>query len=204
MFSGIIEAQSKCLKLIPRDEVLEIHLAKPSYFDDLKIGQSIAVNGICLSVESFDDSSMSFAIAHETLNVTSWTPDILKTMNFNLERSLKMGDRIHGHWVTGHVDEVGEVVESSALGENWMLTVGFSEKLTPYIWKKGSVSLNGVSLTINEVTENTLSVCLIPETIKQTNLAALIVADAINIEIDFMARGLVHTLKNAPHLLGNV
>lgn len=204
MFSGIVEAQSKSLKVIPRDEVVEIHLAKPSFFDDLKIGQSICINGICLSIETFNEFEMSFAIAHETLKVTSWTKDILEAMTFNLERSLKMSDRIHGHIVTGHVDKVGQVVESYALGENWILSVDFGSELIPYIWKKGSVALNGVSLTVNDVTDTTLSVCLIPETTKQTNLGELKAGDPINVEIDFMARGLVHTLKNAPQLVGKL
>lgn len=195
MFSGIIEAKSKISSAILRDEVVEIHVDCPKDFKDLSLGDSIAVNGVCLTVEAFSDDDIQFAVAHETLKITGWSVDQLVDRNVNLERSVKIGDRIHGHIVSGHVDAVGEVAESSVLGESLLLKIRFGADIAPYIWRKGSVALNGVSLTINDVENDVMEFCLIPETLKRTNLGDLKAGDSLNIEADFMARGFVRNLE---------
>lgn len=195
MFSGIIEGKSRVETAIQRDEVVELHIVRPRHFNDLSIGDSIAVNGICLTVESFSTTDIQFAVAYETLKVTGWKAKTLQGLEVNLERSLRFGDRIHGHIVTGHVDAVGQIDSVQLIGENFILKIRFDESLRPFIWRKGSVALDGVSLTINEVTDQCLEVCLIPETLKRTNLGSLQRGDAINIEVDAMARGLVRNLN---------
>src|SRR5690606_34790436 len=102
-----------------------------------------------------------------------WTEETLKTSRMNLERSLRLGDRIHGHLVAGHVDGVGEVVSREQEGESLWYWIEFPADISAMLWKKGSVSLKGVSLTINEVKDGKLSLCLIPETLRRTNLADL-------------------------------
>jgi riboflavin synthase len=199
MFSGIVEALQS-IKIAQRSsDLIRVEVARPKDFGDVRIGDSIATNGICLTVESLSPESLGFAIGAETLKVLKTSPDSAHTCIFfsspvNLERSLRLGDRIHGHLVSGHVDEVGEVTKSQAQGECWSLEVKMSKRAAVFVWKKGSLCLNGVSLTINEVQMNAndvrADVLLIPETIKRTNLAQLKPGQSINIEWDWMAKGL--------------
>lgn len=195
MFSGIVEAQSEIVGTSSQPGILRISVQKPVEFNDIKPGDSIAVNGICLTVEKYDQSKIEFALASETLKVTGWSESTLKTSKVNLERSLRMGDRVHGHFVSGHVDAMGKVKSRRELGGSLELEINFPENLKPYIWKKGSWALNGVSLTINEVGTNSASVCLIPETLERTNLSNLKTGDSVTIEVDPLARGLIHVLN---------
>jgi len=197
MFSGIVETTSKTQALLESShaDLLRFTLSRPQNFTDLHIGDSVACNGVCLTVEAFTDKDIQFALGKETLKVTGWTPEGIKTMTWNLERSLKLGDRIHGHIVTGHVDFVGQVTQSDAGPESLSLRISFPFEQSPYFWPKGSVCLNGVSLTLNEVGENFFEVHLIPETLKTTNLGTLKPGDRVNVEIDSFARGWVHYFK---------
>ncbi len=200
MFSGIVETYSPLLKLEEGSHIIQIHIQRPKDFDDLKVGDSIAVNGVCLTLESFDEDSLQFALAPETLRVTGWNLEKLKSFprwTFNLERSLRFGDRIHGHLVSGHVDGVGAVAEIEAQGEALEVRVTFPLSLKPLLWKKGSVAVNGVSLTINQVGERPdgsgwFSLCLIPETLRRTNLSELQTGDSVTLEADSMARAMRH------------
>lgn len=201
MFSGIVETTTELMDYKQNDINVVIKVKKPHDFNDLKIGDSIATNGICLTVEAFDEESIQFCLAAETLHITKWNEQALKAKPLNLERSLRLNDRIHGHLVTGHVDAVGRIAERTFEGESLILTVEFPKDLSPYIWAKGSVAINGVSLTINQVTNCRMSFCLIPETLNRTNLSALKVDDAINLEVDNMARGLVRNLQLREELI---
>lgn len=192
MFSGIIETTSLILASRDRDGVLEIQIARPEAFTDLKVGDSIACDGVCLTLEQFDSRALTFALGPETLQITGWQADRLNGKLMNLERSLRLNDRIHGHLVTGHVDARGEVLAAERSGESLKLTVGFPRAFSFYIWPKGSIAMNGVSLTLNRTNATEFDVGLIPETLKRTNLGSLKKGDVVNLEIDNMARGLVH------------
>lgn len=196
MFSGIVEATGQILEAQKRPGVIQIKIKKPNDFNDIKEGDSIAVNGICLTVEAFDDESMQFALAAETLQVTGWKAENLKGQEVNLERSLRFGDRLHGSIMTGHVDTVGHIAKVIEEGESWFMWVEIPEDYMKFMWKKSSVILNGVSLTINEVEANKLQVCLIPETLQRTNLKQLKKADPINVEVDFLNRSVAHLIKD--------
>lgn len=202
MFSGIVEAKTKILhthgSATDSGGLVFIEVAKPAEFNDLTIGDSIATNGVCLTVEKFDDKTISFALGAETLSITGWNEKNLKGQDVNLERSLRMGDRIHGHMVSGHVDTTGEVVGLRDDGGSLLLDVKAPASILRYVWKKGSWAVNGVSLTINSVEEGVVGHCLIPETVRRTNLGALKVGDKVNLEIDMMARGMIAFLENAP------
>lgn len=195
MFSGIVEAVAPVVSIKSLKKAYQICIKKPSDFDDLKVGDSVAVDGVCLTVENFDSEQMTFTIAAETLQVTGWTEANLSNARLNLERSLRMGDRIHGHLVAGHVDGVGEILSRERDGESLWYWIQFPKELAPMFWKKGSVSLKGVSLTINEVKGLSLSVCLIPETLRQTNLSDLLVGEKVNLEVDTLARAMIHYMK---------
>lgn len=190
MFSGIVEISVPVIsaQLMPKEDVLRISVERPEHFNDLELGHSICTNGVCLTVEKFDQNHIQFALGKETLEITGWTLDQLKGKHLNLERSLRYGDRIHGHFVTGHVDASGRVLDIQGSGDYLAVTIEFPKSLKPMFWKKGSVTINGVGLTVNDVQENSLKVGLIPETLRLTNLKSLKINDPVNIEVDYMAR----------------
>ncbi len=195
MFSGIVESVQPILSSQKLDNAYRIQIKKPSEFDDIKLGDSIACDGVCLTVEAFDQAQMTFALAAETIKVLNWNPDSWHGKQVNLERSLRMGDRIHGHLVTGHVDSLGQVTYAEQQGESFFMRVRVKDSILPYVWKKGSVTLNGVSLTVNSLQDSELEVCLIPETIKRTNLGLLKAGSAINVEPDYMARAVMRSVE---------
>ena len=200
MFSGIIEASVAVKNTELSDQLIRMTLEKPSFFNDLSVGDSIACNGVCLTVERFDEQEMVFALAAETLQITGWRADQLATMQWNVERSLAFGSRMHGHLVTGHVDQQARVSAANYEGDSLVVELEIAKK-SPYLWRKGSVTINGVSLTLNEVElkdsgEQRFSVCLIPETLERTNLKSLQVGDSVNIEFDYMAKGIFQAVQN--------
>ena len=195
MFSGIIEAKSSILMTQDLDRALRIRVQRPLTFDDIKLGDSVAVNGVCLTIEECTPELLTFTLAAETLKVLRWTQAPWTLHPVNLERSLRFGDRIHGHLVSGHVDELGEVVKAESFGDSWLLDVSFDSGKSDLIWKKGSITIQGVSLTVNEVKGSILSVCLIPETVKRTNLSEFKVHDFVNLEYDWMAKALIHSFQ---------
>jgi riboflavin synthase len=191
MFSGIVEGQTRVLSVTERETVSELVLDRPPYVEDASLGDSIAVNGVCLTVEKFDSKSLTFILGPETLKILRWSKNLIGK-SVNIERSLKLGDRVHGHLVTGHVDRVAEVVDTKNSGEALFLTLQIPQNLTPLVWKKGSIAVNGVSLTVNDVKGTNVELCLIPETLRRTNLGALKVGDSVSIEVDNLARGILH------------
>ena len=195
MFSGIVESVQPIVHSQELPNAYRIQITKPEEFNDLKLGDSVACDGVCLTVEAYDNKTITFALAAETIRILEWKPENFLGKKVNLERSLRFGDRIHGHLVTGHVDSLGEVTRSDLQGESLFLDVKVADSILPYVWKKGSVTLNGVSLTVNELSGSIVSVCLIPETIKRTNLALLKVGDRINVEPDYMARAIQRSLE---------
>ena len=205
MFSGIVESVSPILSATEAPGIVRIKVKKPNEFNDIKLGDSIATNGICLTLEAFDAETMSFALAFETLKVLglkSGTVRELVGQRLNLERSLRFGDRIHGHLVTGHVEGMGLVIQRQLEGESLLFEIEVAHSVLPFLWKKGSITLNGTSLTVNAVEGNKVSVCLIPETQKRTNLGDLKVADQVTVEPDYMARAVVNHLKQSSILSG--
>lgn len=203
MFSGIIEALAPVLALENRNQALRIEVAKPAYFEDIKPGDSIATNGVCLTAEpSLQEDRLIFTLGAETLKVLGDSIDRMTSEGslLNLERSLRLGDRIHGHLVSGHVDRVVRIQDSKALGDSWWLRLETELEGSVYLWPKGSVTLNGVSLTVNKVEKTDalvfFEVTLIPETIERTNLTKYAAGEFLNLEWDWMAKGLFHMLRD--------
>lgn len=193
MFSGIVEACVKVQKTEKSDDqILRIWTERPSEFNDIKLGDSIAINGVCLTVEAFDESQIQFAIAAETLEVTSWDETFFEKYNVNMERSLRFGDRIHGHLVSGHVETMANVLASYEEGGSYFIEIELPEVMKAYVWKKASVCVNGISLTVNKIDSEKFELCLIPETVQRTNLASLAVGEKICLEPDYMAKALKH------------
>ncbi len=196
MFSGIIEAKAKVIHAQKDQGIVRISVEKPLKFNDLKVGDSIACNGICLTLEHSAPEQMTFALGAETLQVTGWAEpgklDSLLGACLNLERSLRFGDRVHGHLVTGHVDAVGKIVDLRDLVGSLVVEIRVPQTIRALIWKKGSLAVHGVSLTVNAVEQDVVKVCLIPETLRQTNLGGLKIGDPVNLEVDWLARGFLH------------
>lgn len=195
MFSGIVESVKPLLSSEERPGAYRIQIEKPNEFDDLKIGDSVACDGVCLTVEAFDSRQMTFTLAAETIRVLRWNPASWAGKKINLERSLRFGDRIHGHLVTGHVDSLGEVSWTETQGESFFMRVKVAASVLPYVWKKGSITLNGVSLTVNELRGDEVEVCLIPETLKRTNLGSMKAGGFLNVEPDYMARAVTRAVE---------
>lgn len=167
-------------------------------FDALEQGESIAVSGACLTVVSSTRDSFDADVTTETAEKT--TLGLLPLgSDVNLERSLRVGDRLGGHWLSGHVDGVARVAAVEALGDGWLVKVEFAGEHRRFLAQKGSVALDGVSLTVNDVQAASLSVMLIPHTREVTNLKHLKVGTVLNLEVDLVARYLVSYLEAGGH-----
>ena len=187
MFSGIIADVGTITRVEDRDGGLRLTVSTSTLdLSDVHAGDSIAVNGICLTVIKHTIDSVIVDVSRETLNCTEGLDAI--GAQVNLEKALRLSDRLGGHLVSGHVDGVGKVVELSDLGESWKLEVRAPEELAKYIAIKGSITINGVSLTINQVGDNKFSVNLIPHTLVMSNLKNLCVGSRVNLEVDLIAR----------------
>lgn len=182
MFTGIIEAIGEVRAVDRRKDGARLVVSR---LGEMAIGESIAVDGVCLTVAELAEGTFSAALSLETLNCTT---GFSVGQAVNLERALKLSDRLGGHFVTGHVDGVAEVIAVSDLGENRVLTLRVARMLSAYLARKGSVAVNGVSLTVNEVGAETFTVNLIPHTLKATALDSLRRGSRANIEVDLIAR----------------
>lgn len=192
MFSGIIADVGHIAEASNREGGLRLVIAtKALDLNDVQLGDSIAVNGVCLTVIEKNGADFSADVSRETLDCTVGLEVIGAPVN--LEKALRLADRLGGHLVSGHVDGVGEVVEFTDLGESWKLVVNAPQALAKFIAIKGSITINGVSLTINQVADNKsggreFSVNLIPHTLSQTNLKNLRAGSRVNLEVDLIAR----------------
>ena len=195
MFSGIVLASSSCLRV-------ENHLAGWRIFfkithelKDMREGDSLSVDGVCLTVESLKNKEISLFLGAETLKITGWNESILKNKKFNLEPSLKMGGFIGGHILSGHVDGLATVTKFEDVDAGWSLALEIPKDYLCFFWKKAYIALNGVSLTVNEVKGSEIKLCLIPKTLEKTNLSDIQVGDKLNFEVDYLARNAVEANK---------
>ena len=195
MFTGIIEEIGIIRKLNRNNDVIDLKIDCKNIIHDLKTGESVSVSGICLTVTKIIENSFTVQIVPETINRTNakyWVENTL----VNLERSLQLSDRINGHIVQGHVDETFKVKEVSVIKDSWVVSFILNKKFQKFIIYKGSISINGVSLTISSVNKDFFSVSLIPETLKRTNLVNLKPNDLVNVEIDIFAKYIENFLMN--------
>ena len=189
MFTGLIVSKASVLEVAPRDQVLELHIERPSSITDVKEGDSIAVNGICLTVETLKDRLITFALAYDTLKTTGWTAQTLEKQVMNLEPSLTMNQRWGGHFVTGHVDGTAQVIQVQNEGENKLVTLQFPKEFEKFLVKKSFIAINGVSLTVQEVFQGGQArIGIIPETLKRTNLSSIQEGSKLTFEICYLVR----------------
>lgn len=190
MFTGIIEGAGKIdsLERVGNAAKLRVDLAGvPELAASMKLGDSIAVNGCCLTVVDFDPHHFSCDLSGETLDRTSFG-EKKPGDRVNLERPLAVGARLGGHFVQGHVDGVGRVTRLAREGENWWLSVRVPEELRRYVAEKGSIAIDGISLTVARWQDSVADIAIIPFTYEHTNVARMVRGDAVNLETDILAK----------------
>jgi riboflavin synthase len=186
MFTGMITAVGIVREVKPTTGGTRVVVdADKLDLGDVAVGDSIAVNGACLTVVALAPPLLSFDVSQETLNCTL---GFAVGAQVNLEKSLRLADRLGGHLVSGHVDGVGVVTQVAAVGENRLFVVEALPELARYIARKGSIAVNGVSLTVNTVNGAVFEVNLIPHTLRETNLGLLQPGARVNLEADMLAR----------------
>ena len=197
MFSGIIAAVGRIIELTPRhDGTPTVRLtidAGELSLDDVALGDSIACNGVCLTVVDCDERHFLVDVSPETLSCTT---GLAAPGPVNLEKALRLADRLGGHLVSGHVDGVGEVLRFDPVGDNRWLEVRAPQALARYIARKGSITVDGVSLTTNAVIGADFTINLIPHTLSATTLGRLAPGSPVNLEIDLIARYVERMLNN--------
>ena len=187
MFTGIVEAVGEIKEIRPLEEGISLSIA-PGMLDleAVKVGDSIAVNGVCLTVTAVAKDMFSVDVSRETLDCTEGLDK--PGGQVNLERALLLSDRLDGHLVSGHVDASGEVVKLEPAGESYTLAIKAPDALLKYIARKGSISVNGVSLTVNRIAGDEMEINLIPHTLAVTTLKDLKKGARVNLEVDMLAR----------------
>lgn len=197
MFTGIIQAIGKVREPQKLGDGLHLTIVTPEGFlDGEKIGDSIAVNGACMTIVAMKDREFEIDVSAESLSKTTG----LDTFgNVNLEKAMRLGDRVDGHLVSGHVDGVGQVVSLDKVAESYKLVIRAPLKLSPFLAYKGSIAVNGVSLTVNDVEDTAMgarfSINLIPHTMEMTTLGELKPQSWVNLEVDMIARYVERMMK---------
>ena len=190
MFTGIIEGTGKIIKIdnnTDRRSAVKMTVDLGKYSKGLKIGQSVALNGVCLTVTKLSKSRCDFEMIDETMKKTD-LGNLTIGGKVNIERSLKVGDRMEGHFVLGHVDGVGTIEKIEKKPKEVKIWFKIPKNLSKFIVKKGSIAIDGISLTVVDVKHNNASVCIIPHTIEVTNFKTKKTGDKVNIETDILGK----------------
>ena len=195
MFSGIVQTVGKIESIKDKNHIKTIRIeTHGDYLEDIAIGQSVSVDGVCLSLVKKNNEYCEFEAVEETINRTT-LGSYKQGTKVNLEKSLKFGDTVGGHFVSGHIHTRGRIVEVELIGESKNILVEIEEKWIKYLTEKGYISVNGASITIGKVSKNTFYVHLIPETLKTTNLDELIYDNYVNLEFDQATIAIVDTTE---------
>jgi riboflavin synthase len=187
MFTGLVEDIGEIVGISPQGDGMRLRIRTAIPLSEVAIGDSIATDGACLTAERLEGDVFEVVAGRETLALTTLA-DVRVGRRVHLERALRLGDRLGGHLVQGHVDGVGRVTRSFAASESWVLWIDVGAALSRYVVPKGSLTIDGVSLTVNEVVGTTVRLNLIPHTTSVTRLGALRAGDGVNLETDLIAR----------------
>lgn len=197
MFTGIIEELGKIRQITTN----QIQIECKSVLDDIKLGDSIAVNGVCLTVTNIGNDFLTADISPETMKVTAFSVT-KRGDSVNLERAMKADGRFGGHIVSGHIDGYGKCLEIGRNGDFYDLEIALSPECAKYAVKKGSITINGISLTIADIQDNKIKCAIIPHTFENTNLKTLNRNDFVNIEVDIMAKYIEKFLSTGDNKAG--
>ena len=188
MFSGIVQGHATLSSKEEKDSIVKMKFKTKAFEpSNLELGASIAINGVCVTATSLDEDSFAVDVSTETLKCTNIGELEINDL-VNIEQSLKIGDSIDGHFVFGHVDEVSEVQNIEELDETKILYFTLSDEGMKFVVKKGSITINGVSLTVNAVSNNGFEVMIIPHTLEKTTFSEFEKGTRANIEYDMLAR----------------
>lgn len=194
MFTGLVETVGRIVSVQPSGPGRRLRIAGELGGSPLVLGESVAVDGACLTVTAVADGGVFAADAsHETAGRTTLGA-ARPGRRVHLERALRVGDRLGGHWLTGHVDATGRLAFRRAAGDAWDLGFSAPEALAPFIVEKGSVAVDGVSLTVNSCAPGRFSVTVVPFTVRATALLERAVGDPVNLETDLLGKYVVHVL----------
>ena len=200
MFSGIVEEMG-VVKTFDRDfGEARLSILSETILGDLKVGESVSVSGVCLTTVEVHERDFVVDVSTETLNVTS-IGSLAAGAAVNLERAMKLNERIGGHLVSGHVDGIGTLQDRQQEGNSIILTFNMPESILRYCIQKGSITIDGVSLTINQVSEKSLAVAIIPHTAEVTTLGLKQPGDFVNLEVDQIGKYVERLMQNAGQLL---
>ena len=195
MFTGIVAASCEVVKIEQGEEVRSIVVDLSGYDDDLEIGASVAIDGVCMTVVSSIDGHVTFEAIPETLERT--TVGLLKQgSRVNIERSLRMGDELGGHILSGHIMSTARILQRTQKGEGIDLLIEHQADTKPYILEKGYVAVDGMSLTVGEVQSEGFNLHIIPETLRITTIGAKTEGDLVNIEVDSRTQAVVDTIRS--------
>jgi riboflavin synthase len=197
MFTGLIETIGTIAEVVPLSKAKRFRIEPKDLLDDLKPDDSISVNGVCLTVEKLTGSGFESAAVDETLRRTT-LGGLRRGDRVHLERAVRLSDRLGGHLVQGHVDEIGVVRSLESGGESRLLTIGLSRQAMWYVVEKGSISVDGVSLTVASMGPRECRLALIPHTLNRTLLGGLRPGRKVNIETDMIARYVERLMNTAP------
>ncbi|MBT04652.1 MAG: riboflavin synthase [Euryarchaeota archaeon] len=193
MFTGIVQGTAKVVEIDNKESINTIFIDLPNV-QFLEIGASVSIDGVCLTVTEINNSIVSFDVIQETLSRTT-LGDLEVDSIVNYERSLKFGDEIGGHLLSGHIIATGLVGDKVESGDGLDLSILVPSSIEKYIIEKGYVAIDGISLTIGDVTNSRFNLHIIPETIRQTTINSKQVGDAVNIEIDSTTQTIVSTVE---------
>ncbi|MCS7149662.1 MAG: riboflavin synthase [Caldimicrobium sp.] len=194
MFTGIIEGRGRIRTLQPQGQGMYVEIESEVPLTDTKVGDSIAVDGICLTANTVSPKGFSAHISPETLSRTTFK--LKKPGEYvNLERALRLGDPIGGHLVSGHVDGIAKINKLSLVGYYYLLEIDLPREFSYYLVPKGSIAIDGISLTINEVVDCLIKLMIIPHTYKVTTLSLKREGDLVNFEIDLIAKMVYRLVK---------
>lgn len=195
MFTGIIEATGELSVIRPHGDDLSVTIASDSLdFSDVKLGDSIASNGVCLTVTALGKHSFDADVSSETLAHTLFG-QYQRGQRINLEKAMLPSTRMGGHIVSGHVDGVSQVVKLEQSGRAWQVWLALPKQLARYIATKGSITVDGISLTVNELSQDAFRLTIVPHTAQHTTIAALKVGSKVHLEVDLIARYLERLLN---------
>jgi riboflavin synthase len=187
MFTGIIRERGRVAAVEHGADSVRLRLDAPQTADHTAIGDSVAVNGVCLTAVTVENGALAFDAIPETLRRSS-LGSLEPGDEVNVEPALRVGDSLGGHYVQGHVDGVGRVRSATAAGEDVIVAIDMPPELLRYLVEKGSVTVEGVALTVTEVDEQGFSVALVPHTLAETTLGSLAAGDRVNLEVDVLAK----------------
>ena len=194
MFNGIIKHTGKISKIYKNNNNCILEILSKIKFSKNEIGSSISCSGACLTLEKYKGNLSKFYISKETLNRTNFKSSNKGDL-INLEKSLKYGDRISGHFAQGHVDTTSIIKKIDFVGKSWFVNFKLPKKYKKYLIQKGSITINGVSLTISKILTDGFQIVVIPQTLKLTNLMYLKEKDVVNIEFDVLGKYIKKFLK---------